>query len=593
MSENKKFKVIDLFAGAGGLSNGFEQTGKFEVVGAVELNPAAATTFIKNHNDNEDIIIKTDTKNSDITKINFRDFIDGKKFSSSEIVVIGGPPCQGFSNANRQKNYLISGNNQLVKEYVRAIDEINPIAFLMENVKTMDSEVHKFFVTEAGEETKLKYGSESHLEEIMKSSGETLDELVKNDKIVLVKTRFFELEEIFQEIVKYQIKKPFLESGPLLSRLRSIERKTLKSDKYQIIKTNEIKEVTNIIIHFESLLDSDLYAHIDLKGIFGLAIETLKNLLQYSVKKEEILLAISRLLDVNQFLLNLKEVSEEKIVTSIPFLDSNGDFLMFSTNVKSYNVVQYLKRVFAFLGYEIDDKVLTATDYGVPQKRNRYMILGVKQGKLIENNKVNLPSKFFSEHKTTKDAIKDLEGISPQHDVEKYVPIKYKAPTKKSDLQKYYRKDADDYLYNHINTKSKDLSIKRFEAIKKSGGKNFHSLADELKSTYSDASRTQNTIYLRLKYDEPSPTVVNVRKSMWNHPTNAVALSIREAARLQTFQDKFKFYGKKDQQYQQIGNAVPPLMARAVAEQMLCLLGEEPIESIRDEFNLNVLEGSM
>lgn len=67
-----------------------------------------------------------------------------KGIDPSETVVIGGPPCQGFSNANRQKNYLISGNNQLVKEYARAIDTVRPVAFLMENVKTMSSPTHKF-----------------------------------------------------------------------------------------------------------------------------------------------------------------------------------------------------------------------------------------------------------------------------------------------------------------------------------------------------------------------------------------------------------------------------------------------------------------
>lgn len=56
-------------------------------------------------------------------------------------------------------------------------------------------------------------------------------------------------------------------------------------------------------------------------------------------------------------------------------------------------------------------------------------------------------------------------------------------------------------------------------------------------NTYTDAARTQNTIYLRLNYDEPSGTVVNVRKSMWIHPTQDRAISVREAARLQTFPD--------------------------------------------------------
>lgn len=92
-------------------------------------------------------------------------------------------------------------------------------------------------------------------------------------------------------------------------------------------------------------------------------------------------------------------------------------------------------------------------------------------------------------------------------------------------------------------------------------------------NTYTDASRTQNTIYLRLKYDQPSGTVINVRKSMWIHPVLDRAVSIREAARLQTFPDSFVFYGSKDKQYQQVGNAVPPIMAKAIAENLAVQLG--------------------
>lgn len=91
-------------------------------------------------------------------------------------------------------------------------------------------------------------------------------------------------------------------------------------------------------------------------------------------------------------------------------------------------------------------------------------------------------------------------------------------------------------------------------------------------NTYTDAARTQNTIYLRLNYDEPSGTVVNVRKSMWIHPTQDRAISVREAARLQTFPDSFVFCGSKDKQYQQVGNAVPPIMAKSIAEKLAQIL---------------------
>ena len=119
--------------------------------------------------------------------------------------------------------------------------------------------------------------------------------------------------------------------------------------------------------------------------------------------------------------------------------------------------------------------------------------------------------------------------------------------------------------------------MERFKALNQ--GQNFHSLSDELKNnTYTDISRTQNTIYLRLKYDEPSGTVVNVRKSMWVHPTKDRAISIREAARLQTFPDSFVFFGTKDKQYQQVGNAVPPIMAEAIAKELAEQLNNIPSE---------------
>ena len=120
---------------------------------------------------------------------------------------------------------------------------------------------------------------------------------------------------------------------------------------------------------------------------------------------------------------------------------------------------------------------------------------------------------------------------------------------------------------NHITTKTTEKAMERFKAIQQ--GMNFHSLSTDLKDTYSKPERTQNTIYLRLNEAEPSGTVVNVRKSMWIHPRLNRAITVREAARLQSFPDSFEFMGTKDSQYQQVGNAVPPLLAKAIAEKVL------------------------
>ena len=113
-------KTIDLFAGAGGLSLGFLMTGKYQIVAAAEINKNARETYktnIAKGNDNFEFI--EDVVGFDFSNLNSR-------FENSIDVVIGGPPCQGFSNANRQKNHLISMNNSLVKEYFRAIRQIRP-----------------------------------------------------------------------------------------------------------------------------------------------------------------------------------------------------------------------------------------------------------------------------------------------------------------------------------------------------------------------------------------------------------------------------------------------------------------------------------
>ena len=129
-------------------------------------------------------------------------------------------------------------------------------------------------------------------------------------------------------------------------------------------------------------------------------------------------------------------------------------------------------------------------------------------------------------------------------------------------------RDTDGIIYNHIVPKTGKEALDRFKLLKQ--GQNFHDLPVAFKeNTYTNAKRTQNTVYQRLSYSAPSGTVINVRKSMWIHPTVDRAISVREAARLQTFPDSFRFWGPKDSQYQQVGNAVPPMLAEAIARQIL------------------------
>ena len=195
----------------------------------------------------------------------------------------------------------------------------------------------------------------------------------------------------------------------------------------------------------------------------------------------------------------------------------------------------------------------------------RFVVIGIKRS---ITTKIALPKGRFDEdeYRTVRDAIADLETVPPVYDLEEDKEgIKIDHIDGLNELATALRNKA--VLKNHIITKTTETAMQRFKAIKQ--GQNFHSLDDALKTnTYTDVSRTQNTIYLRLDYDEPSGTVVNVRKSMWIHPTLDRAISVREAARLQTFPDSFVFCGSKDKQYQQVGNAVPPIMAKSIAKKL-------------------------
>lgn len=121
-----KFDVIDLFAGCGGFSVGFEQAG-FNVIKAVEFDKQIAQTYIHNHKNA--IVYIDDIGNVDTDKYFHRGEAD---------VIIGGPPCQGFSMAGariRHHTFLEDPRNYLFKHYVNVVKIVRPKIFLLENVK--------------------------------------------------------------------------------------------------------------------------------------------------------------------------------------------------------------------------------------------------------------------------------------------------------------------------------------------------------------------------------------------------------------------------------------------------------------------------
>ncbi|MGF9723656.1 DNA cytosine methyltransferase [Bacillus safensis] len=571
----KKFKVMDLFAGAGGLSNGFEQTGRFEVKVAVEINENARKTFKINHHN--DVIL-----HEDITKLQYADE-NGKKIGEfCDIdVVIGGPPCQGFSNANRQQNTLISSNNNLVKEYLRAIEEIRPLAFVMENVKSMESEKHKFFLSE-GDEV-----------ELVKLEIEPVEEHIKIGRST---SYSFKLRNFLMNAYEQRTDlTPFMISNELFSKLNTLLKHAKKKSSMDLLRF--IEKEANYKFFMKVINKQWLSQHCEYwNSLYQLDWidlgEKLKNLLDKTTEEfTSYTDSLENIIEAQKVIRKISEVIENKVLL-FDIEENNDDIEII---IKSFNVFNYIKRKFTSLGYVLNENkyIFNAAHYGVAQERSRLVLMGIK-GTCLKTETVKTPEPLFhnkKEYNKIYDAIGDLETISPSVNVkDDELDKKSHQPLLNSPLNNYL--NNIDKIYNHVRTESGEVALKRFKALKE--GQNFHNLDESLKTTYTDHSRTQNTIYRRLAYNEPSDTVLNARKSMWVHPVIDRAISIREAARLQSFQDSYKFCGSKDSQYQQIGNAVPPLLARAIAEGILQSLGEEVEENIREILLSNrIVENSM
>ncbi|NKF07322.1 DNA cytosine methyltransferase [Clostridium gasigenes] len=539
-----KYKLVDLFAGAGGLSYGFLQTGRFKVEMAVEINESAQNTYRKNH-DNEKVEIKGNILNVD--------FADVKKIYGDIDFVIGGPPCQGFSNANRQKSTLISNNNKLVKEYIRAIEDLSPRGFILENVKTMDSDKHKFYLAKGEEKDSIIDALEKKEEHVQVA---TNSYIIKENKDIIYNFYNNRLD-ISLYLIEYEIL-IFIKNIAKAKDINKYMDKNKKSWKLSIIEWNKY--------HCEYF--SEKYKNIFSRLFYGLE----------QKDWDEVRILSAEVLNVQNVLYKLKEVIDNNIVVSN--FDLDGDAVIFE--LISYNIFKYVKSKLVSLGYKVDNYILNAADYGVAQQRNRLIIIGIKN-ELLNGRDIEEPKKIYTQEKYMKigDAIKDLEGYKYSFKVNEYSRLKRVENIEYGILNGYL---ADSRIIpNMVITETTKVAMERFKALKP--GENFHSLADSLKTTYTEPSRTQSSVYKRLDYNTTCGTVTNVRKAMWIHPEKNRALSVREAARLQSFPDSFEFLGTKDQQYQQIGNAVPPMLARVIAETVLSLIGDEPEEWLKDKLH--------
>lgn len=345
---------IDIFSGAGGLSLGAKMAG-IDTIHAIEINPSASKTFQRNYP-------KATVHTGDITKID-TESIDTQ--NKPIFVIMGGPPCQGFSLSNTRTRNMDNPKNFLFREFVRFVNEIKPVWFVLENV------------------------------------------------------------------------------GGL-------------------------------------------------------------------------------------------------------------------TNINNGETKKIIENEFRNLGYEVNSAILWASDYGVPQCRNRFFMVGNRLGK-----KFVFPTPKDTVV-TVEDAISDLPLLINGEKIE-IAPYR-KSYECASEYAQLMRRNSEMATQNYVS-RNNDLVIERYKYIGQ--GQNWRAIPDSLMQNYTDKGRCHSGIYRRLEANKPSVVISNYRKSMLIHPYQDRGISVREAARLQSFPDDFYFEGPISHIQQQIGNAVPPLLAEAIFKQII------------------------
>jgi DNA (cytosine-5)-methyltransferase 1 len=615
----KPFTFIDLFAGAGGFSEGFLQAEVnnkfFDFITASDINENCELTHIVRYN--HQLGLNASFLKQDITEPDFLDNllkkIDGKKID----VICGGPPCQSFSLAGKRKKFDKKDN--LFSHYLDVIKILQPKYFIMENVKGIltkeEGKIKDLIIQEINSIIdineiptlvafirKMKSNKNSFLLECIikrieiEKLRESEMEAGKEDFIRFVDTKF---KQLTPKIVDYKTSKTDSGINTIRHGLKILARKK----EWEKLKRDIIKEKDYCNIYNDAFVEpfSAFLTHISSENVINKIEKSFDELnVPDSYKKE-----------CSDFITALKIyiVSFDETVEMLESICSEKDKIELQKILNSIRL------------YKIEKPfVANASNYGVPQNRERVLFIGCrKDQKFISEI---LPTVKEEEKVTVFEALYDLDFIGNNQEINHYEIVdiskqfngtaeKMKNLLKKraidgkedSNSGKSFAEWAKDgRLIERYQPKSKPFYVRSFEALEK-GEKHFEILNNhktsnqnedvikrlkiilengnykKAQSDLEESGLTSNKrSYNVLQPDKQSSTIMTIADDYvhYNFPR---ALTVREMARLQSFDDSFVFQGKRSTggdnrksevpQYTLVGNAVPPLLARAIATEIL------------------------
>lgn len=618
-----KTTFVDLFAGAGGFSEGFLQAEHgnryYEFLLGSDINENCELTHLARYN--YQLGMDAEFLRQDITEPDFLDNLLQKINDKQVDVVCGGPPCQSFSLAGKRKKF--DKKDDLFAHYLNVIRILRPKYFVMENVKGI--------LTKEGGKIK-----EMILQEI-----KSILDLKEFHQLInfLGKLRKAEKENIFT-LDCYKLRIQFESATDKeLEKLREnyiliVENKfRLLTPKIADYKTSKTDVNINTIRHgFNLLKRSKELAYVRKKVILEKAHSDLDN--DFFAEKFDSFLTsiesdsiIERIQDAFNNLKPAKEFQNEirEIISALEIYNYSFEECIQGLQpfVNELNSEEEFEEILSHIRlYNIDQPfVALASNYGVPQNRERVLFIGCrKDQKLIKNVPPTVTEK---EKVTVFEALYDLDFVGNDEEKFDYEKIdlkqKYNGSTDKMEalLRKrqidgkpsenngltyaewskkgrlnsrfknsknpFYVKNFEELinnkshivapLHNHKTSKQNNDVIKRLEVILNAG--DYELAKKELKKIGLDSEKRNYNV---LKPDSQSSTIMTIADD-YIHFSNPRALTVREMARLQSFDDSFVFQGKRSTggnkrkfevpQYTLVGNAVPPLMARAVALEIL------------------------
>lgn len=612
----KAITFLDLFAGAGGISEGFLQSYTpdkyYDFVLASDINANCELTHRVRYN--YQLGLDTDFLLEDIMSDSFIADIKKKVGKKTVDVVTGGPSCQSFSLSGRRRKY--DKRDNLFEHYLKVIEEFKPKFFVMENVKGILTKDKGRFKDEIMSlirsimDAKQIPALMGYLEKMLGRTATPFEKScllakvrieIENDSKTdaLVGEFFAHVEEQFKVLTRnidYRISK----SDANISTIRHGLSLLKHFRERQKIQSAIIQEKTT------SNIDNDAFVH-GMNDFIG------------SMEDDAIIEKVFLALDnVKEFKKQEEDVKLFKAMIELYAMTLDESFDVLAGYAQKDGSIEEFKKILdkARL-YRVDRPIVVlSSNYGVPQNRERVLFIGCRNDqKLI----TDIPATVSKDEKVTVfEAISDLDFIGNGETRTEYGKVKKNKEldslvrpraltgSLESDEEKhtfcdwsrmgrlghrftfeckpFYVRTLEDLennlakveheLFNHQTSFQSDDVKRRLEIIAKHGDYD-EACKEELKKANLESQKRNYTV---LDPKGQSPTVVTMPDD-FIHYSQFRAMTVREMARLQSFDDTFVFQGKRQTggdkrkseipQYTLVGNAVPPLMARAIGNTIL------------------------